>query len=326
MRKLVLLLVFLVAVGWASTAGARHAQPCVNACVTELSVPTPVVYNGPFGIAEGGANHMWFGDQDALGRVGNHGAIDMFTVPTAGAGVGWVTPIRDKVWFTERFTNKLGSLNASRRFAEYTIPTPDSTPQGLVEGPDKNLWFTEQDGNNIGRLSRGGAFTEYPVPTPAASPLGLTVGPDGALWFVERDASQIGRIDMAGHFTEYPLAPDMSPQRITAGSDGALWFSELAGNQIGRITTSGAITAYPLTPGSGPVGITARDDGVWFVEFSANKVAQMGYDGTVEHEWSIPTASSSALQLSTGPDSTIWFTERTGNKVGRLTPFARSEG
>lgn len=32
---------------------------------------------------------------------------------------------------------------------EYTIPTANSGPQGIVAGPDNAMWFTEQTTNKI---------------------------------------------------------------------------------------------------------------------------------------------------------------------------------
>src|SRR5438094_3952481 len=85
-----------------------------------------------------------------------------------------------------------GPAEARQRIVEYPLPTPDSSPQGIVTGPDGALWFTENLCNNIGRITAGGAVTEYPIPTPDSHPVGITTGPDGNLWFTE--SSQIGRV------------------------------------------------------------------------------------------------------------------------------------
>ena len=38
---------------------------------------------------------------------------------------------------------------------EFPIPTPSSTPYGIVVGPDGNLWFTEgaPAANKVGRIT-----------------------------------------------------------------------------------------------------------------------------------------------------------------------------
>lgn len=314
----------------AGLAAAGQAPTCASSCITEYPVPIPVVYNGPFGLARGLGDDIWFGDQDTISRIDRTGAITSYAV-TPGAGVGWVTRGTDgAMWFTERFTDKIGRVDNLGRISEYTIPTPSSVPQGVVMDENAIVWFTEQSGNKIGRLdTTTGAITEYTVPTPGAGPLGLALGPDGALWFTERNAAKIGRMTTDGTFTEYGLTPGASPQRIVAAADGALWFTELGANHVGRITTDGTLTEYPMPAGAGPVGIAVEpsDSAVWVVEFSGNKIARVALDGTVTNEFEIPSPNSAPLQITAGSGGTLWFSESflspTGNKIGELDPYAR---
>jgi virginiamycin B lyase len=320
---------FVFAPEAAAVASAATRPTCTTSCVTEYPVPTPVVYNGPFGIARGFADDMWFGDQDTIGRIDRNVNIVQYTVPSPGAGVGWVTRGTDGgMWFVERFTDKLGRVDNLGHISEFQIPTANSLPQGVVMADNGIVWFTEQVGNKLGRLDPStGSFTEYAVPTPNAGPLGLALGPDGALWFTERNASQIGRMDQQGTFTEYPLTPGSSPQRITVGLDGALWFTELTTSRIGRITTDGQLTEYPLAAGSGPVGITVGsfDDALWIAEFGSDKIARMTLDGTVTNEFNVSSPAATPFQIAAGSNLTFWFTESflspNGNKIGVVRPF-----
>jgi virginiamycin B lyase len=306
----------------AGFAAAAEAPTCSAECITEYAGPIPPVYNGPFGLARGLGNDIWFGDQDTISRIDTSGAVTSYTT-SPGAAVGWVARGDGVMWFTERNTDKIGSVDNLGDVTEYTIPTPSSTPQAVVVDTDGGVWFTEQSGNKIGRLDpTNGSFVEYPVPTPGSAPLGLALGPDGALWFVERNAAKIGRMTRDGSFTEYALTPGSSPQRITVGQDGALWFTELAGNAIGRITTAGALTQYTV-PG-GPVGITTTptDSALYVVLFNASAVARVSLDGNVTNEWPTPSPSSAPLQITAGSGHELWFSESflspTGNKIGRL--------
>jgi virginiamycin B lyase len=307
----------------AGLASAAQAPTCSTGCMIEYPVLIPAVYNGPFGLARGMSDDIWFGDQDTISRIDRSGAITSY--PTSlGAAVGWVTRGNGLMWFTERNTDKIGSVDNRGDVTEYTIPTPSSTPQGLVVDDAGIVWFTEQAGNKIGRLDpSSGSFTEFPVPTAGSAPLGLALGPDGALWFVERNAAKIGRMTTDGTFTEYAVTPGSSPQRITVGPDGALWFTELAGNKVGRITTDGDLTEYPV-PG-GPVGITTTptDKALYVVLFNASAVAQVALDGSLTNEWTTPSANSAPLQITAGSGRELWFSESflspTGNKLGRLS-------
>jgi len=306
----------------AGLASAAQGPTCSANCITEYAIPIPPVYNGPFGLARGMGDDIWFGDQDTISRIDKSGAITSYDT-SPGAAVGWVTGGNGVMWFTERSTGKIGSVDNHGDVTEYAIPTPNSTPQAVVVDDSGIVWLTEQSGNKIGRLDPStGSFTEYPVPTPGSAPLGLALGPDGALWFVERNAAKIARMTTDGTFTEYAVTPGSSPQRITVGPDGALWFTELAGNKVGRITTDGAVTEYAV-PG-GPVGITTTptDRALYVVLFNASAVARIALDGTVTNEWTTPSPSSAPLQISAGSGRELWFSESflspTGNKIGRL--------
>src|SRR5579885_1310372 len=128
------------------------------------------------------------------------------------------------------------ALAKAGNIKEFTVPTPQSSPEGVVPGPDGNLWFTENNGNNIGRLTPSGKFTEFPIPTKNSIPIGITLGPDGNLWFDEFKGNKIGRITPSGQITEFRIpTPDSRPDFIITGPDGNLWFDEFKGNKIGRI-------------------------------------------------------------------------------------------
>jgi virginiamycin B lyase len=324
-RNLIGLAVAVVAAGAVATGLAAARQPtCSASCITEYPVPIAPIYNGPFGLARGLADDVWFGDQDTISRIDKRGAITSYSV-TAGAGVGWVARGDGVMWFTERLTNKIGSVDNVGRVTEYAIPTADSTPQAVVVA-DGAVWFTEQTGNKIGRLDPAtGTVLEYPVPTADAAPLGLALGPDGALWFTERNAAKIGRMTTDGSFTEYPLAAGSLPQRIVAAADDALWFTELGTNKLGRVTTGGTVAQYALA--GGPVGITVEpsDRAVWVVQFNGNKIARVALDGTVTNEFAIPSPNSTPLQIAAGSGRTLWFSESffspTGNKIAKLDPY-----
>ncbi len=149
-----------------------------------------------------------------------------------------LSPARPRApWF---FRPTLETLEARclLSFVEFTIPTANSSPAGIITGPDGNLWFTEHATNKIGRISPAGVITEFSIPTANSVPEGITAGPDGNLWFTETNANKIGRITPAGAFMEFSIpTANSEPFAITAGPDGNLWFTEFAGNKIAKVTT-----------------------------------------------------------------------------------------
>ena len=97
----------------------------------------------------------------------------------------------------------MGVVNA-QTITEFSIPTAESGPSGIVAGPDGNLWFTENQRNQIGRITPAGVITEFPIPTQGGSPRGIAVGSDGSLWFTE-SGNKIGRITTTGVITEFTI-------------------------------------------------------------------------------------------------------------------------
>ena len=59
------------------------------------------------------------------------------------------------VWYTAQLSNAVGHLDpATGRFREYSLPTPDSGPHGLLEDPDGNIWYTGNAAGLIGKIER----------------------------------------------------------------------------------------------------------------------------------------------------------------------------
>src|SRR5258708_385444 len=80
-------------------------------------------------------------------------------------------------------------------------------------------------------------------------------------------------------FTEFPV-PCASPGRIAGGRDGALCFPDLS--------------------------------------IHVNKIGRIPTEG-VATDSRIPTANSSPVIITAGPDEALWFTEYNSNKIGRIT-------
>jgi streptogramin lyase len=223
---------------------------------------------------------------------------------------------------------------------EYPIPTTDSTPRGIVAGPDGRLWFTEYFGNKIGRITTAGvigAGDEIPMPTANVSPSGITVGPDGNLWFTDvagGDNSRVGRIPptatSSSDILEIPVpTPNSSPEGITAGPDGRIWFTEygsLNGGRIGVLATTATmtsdITEFDIAGGGtpNPFGIVSGPGGkLWVSAFGTGKVGRIAPPGAA-----VPTTDqfsvASPLGITLGPDGNLWAAEQSTSKIARITP------
>jgi uncharacterized repeat protein (TIGR01451 family) len=252
---------------------------------TEFSVPT--ANSHPFGITSsfGADSAVFFTEEtgNALGYITNlftSPTITEFPVPTASAGLQGIaaTTINTnaRIYFVEANANKIGYFKVSERpnftidcpskagnydqskcFREQSVPTANSGPFGIVQGPDNNVWFTEKTAGKIGKavdttngINDTGNITinDFSIPTANSTPLGIVSGPDGALWFTESTLNSIGQITTAGGVTErlIPTA-DTSPAMIACdckafpsdtNATQLMWFTENSAsvrNAIGKI-------------------------------------------------------------------------------------------
>jgi len=300
-------------------AGPAVSAPATRSCpanpVTTF-VPTPGT-DGAFGVTQGPGG-TWYAHGATINRVVSTRTIQYPLPDPDTADAGWLTSDRAAgvVWFADRGTGRLGTIDVRGRVREFQIPdgvNGPAVPQGIVIGPGPHVWFTDQNNDRLGDLDRAtGGFRLYSIPTVGGFPLGLTRGPDHNLWFTERLADKVARMTPAGVFTEWDLAAGAFPNRIVTGPDGALWFTELRTSSIARITTSGHLTELPLA--GGPVGITLAPDGHLYVAlFLAAQLAQLDSAGHVAHAWDVP----GALQVAAS-HGRVWVTDPFGDTVSRV--------
>jgi streptogramin lyase len=206
------------------------------------------------------------------------------------------------------------------RITEFTIPTANTRPLGIVTGSDGNLWFVESQLNKIARINTlGSGYVEFSSPFFALRE-NIAVGPDRNFWFPSGDA--IIRMDGGGTPTPpFMLAAGSGPFGVVAGPDGNMWFAESSSNAIGRMGTDGGNLVEYLVPTAGalPADITVgADTNIWFTEFAVGKIGRVNRVAGTVTEFPIPTANSQPQGITLGPDSNVWFVEYGGNKIGRI--------
>src|SRR5262249_41282901 len=150
---------------------------------------------------------------------------------------------------------------------EYTLPSDDTQPAGIVAGPDGNVWFTESGYGQIGVIDVAGgsyAITEYAIPTVFPFPQVIIAGPDGNIWLTETGGlggygNHLSSIDLVGGtyaITELVIpTADSQPVGLTVGPSGTdVWFAEVHGNQVGHYVSA------PAPGGQWPSGVHRSRD------------------------------------------------------------------
>lgn len=221
---------------------------------------------------------------------------------------------------------------ARAKVTEYPVPTTDSGPFAIAEGPDHALWFTENNADKVGRITASGQVTEFALPVGSGA-LGIAAGGDGSLWIAAHGNGSIEKLTTGGTVTTYALTDQRSPYGITTGPGGAIWFTAqpptagggLTQGAVGTITPDGTITEYALTGAAStvPWWITAGPDGnLWFTE--QRTTADPGYVGRITPtgtltEFAIPTAGAIPTGIAAGADGNLWFTDQNHGMVGKAT-------
>jgi virginiamycin B lyase len=158
---------------------------------TVSEFPVPTFQSAPWEIAAGQDGNLWFTERlgNRIGRITVDGVITEFPVPTPASMPNTIRPGPDPnpakdcafqretlgaeafvarygsfgdcvsglattetLWFSEQAGNRVAQITTNGDIFEFALPTPNSQPGGLAEGPDGAVWFAEFAGNKIGRL------------------------------------------------------------------------------------------------------------------------------------------------------------------------------
>ena len=142
-----------------------------------------------------------------------------FPVTTAASGpFGIALGPDENIWFTEKDAGKIGRVDAAGVITEFTPSTANTIPLGIVSGPDGTLWFTESNANNIGQITTTGTITERNIPTANTQPqmiacdckLSSSDSATRTLWFTENAGNAIGKVDPFASSTPTPT-PTATP-------------------------------------------------------------------------------------------------------------------
>ncbi len=291
----------------------------------------------PAYITAGPDGNLWFAEVglNRIARITTDGVVTEFSAGiTPNSGPSGITAGRDgNLWFTEgNSVGRIGRITPDGVVTEFDAGLDShATPFGITHGPDGNLWFTileftlSHTTGKIGRITLDGVITEFGGISRDSMPLLITTGPNQELWFSEETVSGIANITLSGVVTEFKTGfnPSIHTWGVTRASDGNVWFTEafnpggLPAAAVGKITTAGVVTEYRLPdPSADPRGIVYYRGALWFTEYGATKIGNMGLDGTLRGE--VGGISCCPYAICIGPDGNLWFTELFGDRVGKV--------
>ncbi len=221
------------------------------------------------------------------------------------------------IWFTEPDLNEVGLFDTSTGIiSQFTMPLPDTQPQGIVVGADDNIWFTEGGLNQLGSINPyTHVLTQYAYEAHSYSNNdqgeGITAGPNNTLWFVESQNNVVKGFtipDQADNF-QGGFMGNIAPAYPTTGTppnplppadlwsigeepDGNIYYTEPASsyNSVGIVFLNGnpngyydyiqTINGQPATNFANALVVPATTGGMYITEPSQGQLLTIGIPAT----------------------------------------------
>ena len=222
----------------------------------------------PHGICLGAdGKTIWFTGKrtSTIGRITNPDAenpvVEHFELPQLGGVPIYLRAGADgSVWGTELLGSKILKVSATGKVEEFTIPTPNSRPIGIIHDPEgKCMWFSEESGVKICKITFDGVITEYAVPALQKNDIMASLAfddemnlwvqvyvdmnnpnPSGYDYIVKFDKSirNLKTNDLSGvPFSTHTIPSKCSVMhRIEKDEEGNLWFTEMMADRLGKVT------------------------------------------------------------------------------------------
>ncbi|HEY6742618.1 MAG TPA: hypothetical protein VI110_09695 [Lapillicoccus sp.] len=222
------------------------------------------------------------------------------------------------------------------RLKQFKVPTADSQPRAITNGPDGNRWFTEGTEftgapAKIARITPSGVITEF---APGVSDgcndcilSDIASGPAGVLYATSNDPELI-RFDVnTGTFQPPIQMPNTSALGGTLAIFGDdVWVTDFNNDVVWRYRLStGEFTSVPATDPS-DVAVDAAGN-AWFSEPDTSSLGRI--DAVTGAVTRTPTSDGSTTvaprAVAVATDGQVWFTVRFAMQgVGRLNPTTGS--
>ena len=165
----------------------------------------------------------------------------------------------NSLWGTELLSNAILKVDKEGSISEYTIPTKNSRPIGIIPDPTNSaMWFTQEAGMNIAKIDMDGTITEYPVPALQKNDILASLSfdkehnlwvqvyvdhnnpsPTGPDYLIQFDKSILTASGNAAY--EVPYSIHIVPtqhtmmHRIRMDYNGNLWYTEMMTDTVGVI-------------------------------------------------------------------------------------------
>ncbi|MBL0141658.1 MAG: lyase [Betaproteobacteria bacterium] len=225
------------------------------------------------------------------------------------------------VWFTAQSSGHLGHFDPAKGTTELIDLAGNSSPHGVIQGPDKAAWITDGGQQAIVRVGwpdREIRRFALPEGTPYANLNTCAFDGGGDLWFTGQSgvygkvAVKSGRVDV------WSAPRGRGPYGICSTPSGEVWYCSLAGSYIARIDrkTGDSIVVEPPTKDQGARRVWSDSRGrIWVSEWVSGNLSMHDPATKLWRTWKVPGDNPHNYAVYVDGRDIVWMAEWTNNAV-----------
>lgn len=244
-------------------------------------------------------------------------------------GIHDIAPVPDGgVWFSAQASGHLGWFEPSTGRTDLVALGNNSSPHGVIQGPDHAAWLTDGGQNAIVRVSwPDRKVTVYPLPagTPRANLNTCAFDGAGDLWFTGQNG-WLGKVSVkTGQVMARPSPRGPGPYGMCATPSGDVWWCSLAGSFIARIdrATGESHIVEPPTRDQGARRIWSDSQGrLWVSEWNSGQLSMHDPRNGSWRAWKPPGTDTRVYAVYVDERDVPWISEWSGNAIYSFDPKA----
>ena len=259
--------------------------------------------------AQGGRLQSW--PLDTSSRTGIH---DVAPAPDHG------------VWYSAQRSGHLGWFDPKTGKSELISLGGNSSPHGVVQGPDKAAWLTDTGQNAMVRVTwpqREVRVFPLPEGTPYTNLNTCAFDGGGDCWFTGQQGVY-GKVAVkTGQVTVYDAPKGRGPYGICATPTGDVWYCSLAGSFIAKIDlrSGESQVVEPPTKNQGARRVWSDSRGrIWVSEWLSGNVSM--YDPATKKwgVWKVPVENPRTYAVYVDERDMVWVSEWSTNAMYSFDP------
>ena len=244
-------------------------------------------------------------------RTGIH---DLAPAPDAG------------VWFTAQASGHLGYFDPRSGRTELIALGANSSPHGVIQGPDRAAWITDGGQNAIVRVGWPDRTVKvFPLPAGSARANLNTAAFDrnGDLWYTGQNG-YVGKVSVKiGQVSIKPSPRGHGPYGICATPSGDIWYCSLAQSFIAKIDlgTGESTVVDPPTRNQGARRVWSDSKGrIWVSEWNSGQLSVHDPQAGTWRQWKLPGESPRAYAVYVDERDVPWVSDWGSNAMFSFDP------